>query len=149
MKARVYADKIEGDVLKFFQFQRNNVGRFRLRYHNTSSKNVMLSLQNLSFTTPNSKSSYWVTIRVNNGVVLNKEFWSVYSYTTEYGARGFKTDHYKGMFYNVPYNILVNPDHVVDIFIEINHELSKPGHSSSTVTPVDIDGNPYVLAARV
>ena len=145
----VYADKIEGDVLKFFQFQRNNVGRFRLRYHNTSSKNVMLSLQNLSFTTPNSKSSYWVTIRVNNGVVLNKEFWSVYSYTTEYGARGFKTDHYKGMFYNVPYNILVNPDHVVDIFIEINHELSKPGHSSSTVTPVDIDGNPYVLAARV
>lgn len=144
----VYADKIEGDVLKFFQFHRNDVGRFSLRYHNTSSKNVMLSLQNLSFTTPNSKSSYWVTIRVNNGVVLNKEFWSVYTHTTGYGTNG-KSDHYKGMFYNVPHSILVNPDHVADIFIEINHELSKPGHISSTIAPVDIDGNPYVLVARV
>ena len=144
----VYADKIEGDVLKFFQFQRNNVGRFSLRYHNRSSKNVMLSLQNLSFTTPDSKSSYWVTIRVNNGVVLNKEFWSVYSHTTEYGARGFKTNHYKGMFYNVPLSILVNPDHVADIFIEINHELSTSS-GGRKINPTDIDGNPYVLAARV
>ena len=142
----VYADKIEGDVLKFFQFQRNNVGRFSLRYHNRSSKNVMLSLQNLSFTTPDSKSSYWVKIRVNNGVVLNKEFWSVYSYTKEYSNR--KEDRYKGMFYNIPYSILVNPDHVVDISIEINHELTNL-HGFTTINPTDIDGNPYVLAARV
>lgn len=143
----VYADKIEGDVLKFFQFQRNNVGRFSLRYHNRSSKNVMLSLQNLSFTTPDSKSSYWVKIRVNNGVVLNKEFWSVYSHTIEYSNKR-KEDRYKGMFYNIPYSILVNPDHVVDISIEINHELTNL-HGFTTINPTDIDGNPYVLAARV
>ena len=143
----VYADKIEGDVLKFFQFQRNNVGRFSLRYHNRSSKNVMLSLQNLSFTTPDSKSSYWVKIRVNNGVVLNKEFWSVYSHTIEYSNKR-KEDRYKGMFYNIPYSILVNPDHVVDISIEINHELTNL-RGFTTINPTDIDGNPYVLAARV
>ena len=145
----VYADKIEGDVLKFFQFQRNNVGRFSLRYHNRSSKNVMLSLQNLSFTTPDSKSSYWVKIRVNNGVVLNKEFWSVYSHTIEYGnSNKSKKDRYKGIFYNIPYSILVNPDHVVDISIEINHELTNL-RGFTTINPTDIDGNPYVLAARV
>lgn len=143
----VYADKIEGDVLKFFQFQRNNVGRFSLRYHNTSSKNVMLSLQNLSFTTPDSKSSYWVTIRVNNSVVMNKECWSIYTYSADTGAGGAKEDKYKGVFYNIPYSLLVDSDKVVDISIEINHELTR--HRTSTLTPVDIDGDPYILAARI
>lgn len=143
----VYADKIEGDVLKFFQFQRNGVGRFSLRYHNNGSKNVMLSLQNLSFTTPDSKSSYWVSIRVNNSVVVNKECWSIYTYTSNTGAGGKPEDRYKGVFYNVPYLLSVNPGQVVDISIEINHELSK--NRTSTTNPVDIDGHPYVLAARV
>jgi hypothetical protein len=143
----VYADKIEGDVLKFFQFQRNGVGRFSLRYHNNGSKNVMLSLQNLSFTTPDSKSSYWVSIRVNNSVVVNKECWSIYTYTSNTGAGGKPEDRYKGVFYNIPYLLSVNSGQVVDISIEINHELSK--NRTSTTNPVDIDGHPYVLAARV
>lgn len=143
----VYADKIEGDVLKFFQFQRNGVGRFSLRYHNNGSKNVMLSLQNLSFTTPDSKSSYWVSIRVNNSVVVNKECWSIYTYTSDTGPNNAKSDKYKGVFYNIPYLLSVNSGQVVDISIEINHELSK--HRTSTTNPVDIDGHPYVLAARI
>ena len=145
----VYADKIEGDVLKFFQFHRNDVGRFSLRYHNTSSKNVMLSLQNLSFTTPDSKSSYWVSIRVNNSVVMNKEYWSIYTYSADTGAGGTVEDKYKGIFYNIPYSLLVVSGQVVDISIEVNHELSKTRHNSSTVAPVDIDGEPYILAARI
>ena len=143
----VYADKIEGDVLKFFQFQRNGVGRFSLRYHNNGSKSVMLSLQNLSFTTPDSKSSYWVSIRVNNSVVVNKECWSIYTYTSETGSGGTPEDRYKGVFYNIPYVLSVDSGQVVDISIEINHELSK--HRTSKTTPVDIDGHPYVLAARI
>ena len=143
----VYADKIEGDVLKFFQFQRNGVGRFSLRYHNNGSKTVMLSLQNLSFTTPDSKSSYWVSIRVNNSVVVNKECWSIYTYASETGPGGTLEDRYKGVFYNIPYVLSVDSGQVVDISIEINHELSK--YRTSTTEPVDIDGHPYVLAARI
>lgn len=143
----VYADKIEGDVLKFFQFQRNDVGRFSLRYHNNGSKSVILSLQNLSFTTPDSKSSYWVSIRVNNSVVINKECWSIYTYASNTGPGGIPEDRYKGVFYNIPYVLSVDSGQVVDISIEINHELSK--YRTSTTNPVDIDGHPYVLAARI
>ena len=143
----VYADKIEGDVLKFFQFQRNGVGRFSLRYHNNGSKTVMLSLQNLSFTTPDSKSSYWVSIRVNNSVVVNKECWSIYTYTVEAGVNDTKSDKYKGVFYNIPYVLAVDSGQVVDLSIEINHELTRG--RTATTEPVDIDGHPYVLAARI
>ena len=143
----VYADKIEGDVLKFFQFQRNGVGRFSLRYHNNGSKTVMLSLQNLSFTTPDSKSSYWVSIRVNNSVVVNKECWSIYTYTSGTGPNNAKSDKYKGVFYNIPYLLSVDSGQVVDLYIEINHELTR-GRTAAT-EPVDIDGHPYVLAARI
>lgn len=143
----VYADKIEGDVLKFFQFQRNNVGRFSLRYHNNGSKTVMLSLQNLSFTTPDSKSSYWVSIRVNNSVVVNKECWSIYTYTSDTGPNNAKSDKYKGVFYNIPYLLSVDSGQVVDLSIEINHELTRG--RTATTEPVDIDGHPYVLAARI
>lgn len=143
----VYADKIEGDVLKFFQFQRNNVGRFSLRYHNNGSKTVMLSLQNLSFTTPDSKSSYWVSIRVNNSVVVNKECWSIYTYTSDTGPNNAKSDKYKGVFYNIPYLLSVDSGQVVDLYIEINHELTRG--RTATTEPVDIDGHPYVLAARI
>lgn len=143
----VYADKIEGDVLKFFQFQRNGVGRFSLRYHNNGSKTVMLSLQNLSFTTPDSKSSYWVSIRVNNSVVVNKECWSIYTYTSDTGPNNAKSDKYKGVFYNIPYLLSVDSGQVVDLYIEINHELTRG--RTATTEPVDIDGHPYVLAARI
>ena len=143
----VYADKIEGDVLKFFQFQRDGVGRFSLRYHNNGSKTVMLSLQNLSFTTPDSKSSYWVSIRVNNSVVINKECWSIYTYTSDTGPNNAKSDKYKGVFYNIPYLLSVEPGQVVDLSIEINHELTRG--RTATTEPVDIDGHPYVLAARI
>jgi hypothetical protein len=143
----VYADKIEGDVLKFFQFQRNGVGRFSLRYHNNGSKTVMLSLQNLSFTTPDSKSSYWVSIRVNNSVVVNKECWSIYTYSADVGPGGASVDKYKGIFYNIPYVLSVDSGQVVDLSIEINHELTRG--RIATTNPVDIDGHPYVLAARI
>ena len=143
----VYADKIEGDVLKFFQFQRDGVGRFSLRYHNNGSKTVMLSLQNLSFTTPDSKSSYWVSIRVNNSVVVNKECWSIYTYTSDTGPNNAKSDKYKGVFYNIPYLLSVESEQVVDLYIEINHELTRG--RMATTEPVDIDGHPYVLAARI
>ncbi|MGN6831668.1 phage tail protein [Neisseria sp. P0017.S007] len=143
----VYADKIEGDVLKFFQFQRDGVGRFSLRYHNNGSKTVMLSLQNLSFTTPDSKSSYWVSIRVNNSVVVNKECWSIYTYTSDTGPNNAKSDKYKGVFYNIPYLLSVDSGQVVDLYIEINHELTRG--RTATTEPVDIDGHPYVLAARI
>lgn len=143
----VYADKIEGDVLKFFQFQRDGVGRFSLRYHNNGSKTVMLSLQNLSFTTPDSKSSYLVSIRVNNSVVVNKECWSIYTYTSDTGPNNAKSDKYKGVFYNIPYLLSVDSGQVVDLYIEINHELTRG--RTATTEPVDIDGHPYVLAARI
>lgn len=143
----VYADKIEGDVLKFFQFQRDGVGRFSLRYHNNGSKTVMLSLQNLSFTTPDSKSSYLVSIRVNNSVVVNKECWSIYTYTSDTGPNNAKSDNYKGVFYNIPYLLSVDSGQVVDLYIEINHELTRG--RTATTRPVDIDGHPYVLAARI
>ena len=140
----VYADKIEGDVLKFFQFQRNDVGRFSLRYYNYSSKNVILSLQNLSFVTPDSKSSYWVRIKINGQQVYEQEFWSVYSHTIQ-NVRD--TDVYKGLFYNVPFTHIVNGTSAVDIVIEIDHE--KSILRSISWNPVDIPSIPYVLAARI
>ena len=140
----VYADKIEGDVLKFFQFQRDGVGRFSLRYHNNSSKNVVLSLQNLSFITPNSKSSYWVRIKINGQQIFEQEFWSVYSYTIQ-NVRNY--DVYKGMFYNVPFLHIVNGNTAVDIVIEIDHE--KTVDRITSWHQVDIPSIPYVLAARI
>jgi len=141
----VYADKIEGDVLKFFQFQRDGVGRFSLRYHNNGSKNVILSLQNLSFTTPNSKSSYWVRIKINGQKILEQEFWSVFSHTVS-SNRG-NSEVYKGIFYNIPFTHIVNGASAVDIVIEIDHEetVSRSTHWYQ----VDIPSTPYVLAARI
>ncbi len=141
----VYADKIEGDVLKFFQFQRYDVGRLSLRYHNNSSKNVVLSLQNLSFVTPNSKSSYWVRIKINGQQIYQQEFWSVFSNTISTG-RG-NIDVYKGIFYNVPFLHIVNGNTVVDIVIEIDHE--ETVNRSTHRYQVDILSIPYVLAARI
>lgn len=131
----IYADKIEGDVLKFLSFQRTGVGRYFLRYHNKSKKNIILSLQNLSFTTPNSKSSYWVVIKINGVVAVNKECWSVFSYVD-----GNKHEHYRGLFYNIPYLSVISPGDVANIVIEIDHETTYR-------RPVELESTPYVLVA--
>ena len=131
----IYADKIEGDVLKFLPFQKTGVGRYFLRYHNKSKKNIILSFQNLSFTTPNSKSSYWVVVKINGYVAINKECWSVFSNTD-----GDKHEHYRGLFYNIPYLSVISPDDVANIVIEIDHETTYR-------RPVEIESTPYVLVA--
>lgn len=131
----IYADKIEGDVLKFLPFQKTGVGRYFLRYHNKSKKNIILSFQNLSFTTPNSKSSYWVVIKVNGYVAINKECWSVFSYVD-----GDKREHYRGLFYNIPYLSVISPGDVANIVIEIDHETTYR-------LPVELESTPYVLVA--
>lgn len=131
----IYADKIEGDVLKFLSFQKTGVGRYFLRYHNKSKKNIILSFQNLSFTTPNSKSSYWVVVKINGYVAINKECWSVFSNTD-----GDKHEYYRGLFYNIPYLSVISPDDVANIVIEIDHETTYR-------RPVEIESTPYVLVA--
>lgn len=131
----IYADKIEGDVLKFLPFQKTGVGRYFLRYHNKSKKNIILSFQNLSFTTPNNKSSYWVVVKVNGYVAINKECWSVFSYVD-----GDKHEHYRGLFYNIPYLSVISPGYVANIVIEIDHETTYR-------RPVELESTPYVLVA--
>ena len=131
----IYADKIEGDVLKFLPFQKTGVGRYFLRYHNKSKKNIILSFQNLSFTTPDSKSSYWVVVKVNGYVAINKECWSVFSYVD-----GDKHEHYRGLFYNIPYLSVISPGDVANIVIEIDHETTYR-------RPVELESTPYVLVA--
>lgn len=137
----VYADKIEGDVLKFFPFARVNTGRYTLTYKNASHKDVMLSFQNLSFLTPNSKSSYWVRIKINGQHVYNQEFWSVFSHTVGSGRRG--EDVYRGLFYNVPFMHVVNGNTAIQIVIEIDHE------TDYGTSQADALGIPYALAARI
>lgn len=131
----VYADKIEGDVLKFFSFQRTGVGRYFLRYHNKSKRNIILSLQNLSFTTPHSKSSYWVVIKINGYVAVNKECWSIFSHKDSK-----ENEIYRGLFYNIPYLSVISPGDVADIVIEIDHETTYR-------RPVELESTPFVLAA--
>lgn len=131
----IYADKIEGDVLKLLPFQKTGVGRYFLRYHNKSKKNIILSFQNLSFTTPNSKSSYWVVIKINGYVAINKECWSVFS-----NVDGDKREYYRGLFYNIPYLSVISPDDVANIVIEIDHETTYR-------RPVELESTPYVLVA--
>lgn len=131
----IYADKIEGDVLKFLPFQKTGVGRYFLRYHNKSKKNIILSFQNLSFTTPHSKSSYWVVVKINGYVAINKECWSVFSYVD-----GDKHEHYRGLFYNIPYLSVITPGDVANIVIEIDHETTYR-------RPVELESTPYVLVA--
>lgn len=131
----IYADKIEGDVLKFLPFQKTGAGRYFLRYHNKSKKNIILSVQNLSFTTPDSKSSYWVVVKVNGYVAINKECWSVFSYVD-----GDKREHYRGLFYNIPYLSVISPGDVANIVIEIDHETTYR-------RPVELESTPYVLVA--
>lgn len=131
----IYADKIEGDVLKFLPFQKTGAGRYFLRYHNKSKKNIILSFQNLSFTTPDSKSSYWVVVKVNGYVAINKECWSVFSYVD-----GDKHEHYRGLFYNIPYLSVISPGDVANIVVEIDHETTYR-------RPVELESTPYVLVA--
>lgn len=131
----IYADKIEGDVLKFLPFQKTGTGRYSLRYHNKSKKNIILSFQNLSFTTPNSKSSYWVVVKINGVVAINKECWSVFS-----NVDGDKHEYYRGLFYNIPYLSVISPGDVANIVIEIDHETTYR-------RPVELESTPYVLVA--
>lgn len=136
----VYADKIEGDVLKFYPFSKANTGRYRLVYTNTSQKDVLLSLQNISFLTPNSKSSYWVKIKINGQQVYRQEFWSVFSHTL--GGR-YDGDIYRGLFYNVPFIYIVNGNTTSEIIIEVDHQTDR------NTSAVDIISTPYILAARI
>lgn len=136
----VYADKIEGDVLKFYPFSKANTGRYRLVYTNTSQKDVLLSLQNLSFLTPNSKSSYWVTIKINGRQVYRQEFWSIFSHTS--GGR-YSSDIYRGIFYNVPFIYIANGNTTSEIIVEVDHQTD---YNTSAVNIISI---PYILTARI
>lgn len=136
----VYADKIEGDVLKFYPFSKANTGRYRLVYTNTNQKDVLLSLQNLSFLTPNSKSSYWVKIKINGQQVYRQEFWSIFSHTS--GGR-YGNDIYRGIFYNVPFIYIVNGNTTSEIIIEVDNQ------TDYNTSAVDIISIPYILAARI
>lgn len=137
----VYADKIEGDVLKFFPFARVKTGRYALTYNNTTQKDILLSFQNLSFLTPNSKSSYWVKIKINGQQIYKQEFWSMYSHNYYDGDR--KVDVYRGLFYNVPFIHIVNGNTTIQIIIEIDHQY---GYGWDEVDALSI---PYILAARI
>lgn len=141
----VYADKIEGDVLKFFHFARVGTGRYAMTYTNTTQKDIVLSFQNISFITPNSKSSYWVRIKINGRQIYEQEFWSVFSHTYS-TARG-NVDVYRGIFYNVPFLQVVHGNTTSNIVIEIDHELTV--NRSTSWKGVDIQSVPYILAARI
>ena len=141
----VYADKIEGDVLKFFPFARVGTGRYAMTYTNTTQKDIVLSFQNISFITPNSKSSYWVRIKINGRQIYEQEFWSVFSHTYS-TARG-NVDVYRGIFYNIPFLQVVHGNTTSNIVIEIDHELTV--NRSTSWTGVDIQSTPYILAARI
>ena len=141
----VYADKIEGDVLKFFPFARVGTGRYAMTYTNTTQKDIILSFQNISFITPNSKSSYWVRIKINGQQLYEQEFWSMFSYTYS-TARG-NVDVYRGVFYNVPFLQVVHGNTTSNIVIEIDHELTV--NRSTRLNGADITSTPYILAARI
>lgn len=136
----VYADKIEGDVLKFFPFARVGIGRYALTYANTSQKDIVLSFQNISFVTHHSKSSYWVKIKINGQQVYEQEFWSVFSHTVGSGRDSY--DVYRGLFYNIPFLYVVHGDTISKIVIEIDQEMEYR-------FGVDIPSIPYILAARI
>ena len=140
----IYADKIEGDLLKFHPFARTEEGRYTLTYVNTSQRDVLLSFQNISFITPNSKSSYWVTIEINGQQIYRQEFWSMFSHTYS-TARG-NTDVYRGIFYNVPFIYIVNGNTTAQIVIEIDHERTV---STTRWFKVDLSSIPYILSARI
>lgn len=141
----VYADKIEGDVLKFFPFTRVKTGRYALTYTNTTQKDIVLSFQNISFVTPDSKSSYWVRIKVNDQQIYEQEFWSVFSHS--YSNAHGDHDYYKGIFYNIPFLHVVHGNTTSNIVIEIDHEITV--NRSIRWSEVDIPSIPYVLAARI
>ena len=141
----VYADKIEGDVLKFFPFARVKTGRYALTYTNTTQKDIVLSFQNISFVTPDSKSSYWVRIKVNGQQIYEQEFWSVLSHS--YSDVQGNHDYYKGIFYNAPFLHVVHGNTTSNIVIEIDHEITI--NRSIRWSEVDIPSVPYVLAARI
>lgn len=142
----IYADKIEGDLLKFFPFARVGEGRYTLTYTNTTQKDIVLSFQNISFITPNSKSSYWVRIKINGQQVFEQEFWSVFSHTYESGNQ--KSDVYKGLFYNVPFLYVVHGNTVSNIVIEVDHE--KSNHRGTIFwSQADLQTIPYILSARI
>lgn len=141
----VYADKIEGDVLKFFPFTRVKTGRYALTYTNTTQKDIVLSFQNISFVTPDSKSSYWVRIKVNDQQIYEQEFWSVFSHY--YSDAQGNHDYYKGIFYNAPFLHVVHGNTTSNIVIEIDHEITV--NRSIRWSEVDIPSVPYVLAARI
>ena len=141
----VYADKIEGDVLKFFPFTRVKTGRYALTYTNTTQKDIVLSFQNISFVTPDSKSSYWVRIKVNDQQIYEQEFWSVLSHS--YSDAQGNHDYYKGIFYNAPFLHVVHGNTTSNIVIEIDHEITI--NRGIRWSEVDIPSVPYVLAARI
>lgn len=141
----VYADKIEGDVLKFFPFTRVKTGRYAMTYTNTTQKDIVLSFQNISFITPDSKSSYWVKIKINGQQIFEQEFWSVFSHEDlELGRDRYV---YKGIFYSVPFLHVVHGDTTSNIVIEVDHEITVNRRTNRS--EVDIPSTPYILAARI
>lgn len=141
----VYADKIEGDVLKFFPFARVKTGRYAMTYTNTTQKDIVLSFQNISFITPDSKSSYWVKIKINGQQIFEQEFWSVFSHENlELGRDRYV---YKGIFYSVPFLHVVHGNTTSNIVIEVDHEITVNRRTDRS--EVDIPSTPYILAARI
>lgn len=141
----VYADKIEGDVLKFFPFARVKAGRYAMTYTNTTQKDIVLSFQNISFITPDSKSSYWVKIKINGQQIFEQEFWSVFSHENlELGRDRYV---YKGIFYSVPFLHVVHGNTTSNIVIEVDHEITVNRRTDRS--EVDIPSTPYILAARI
>lgn len=141
----VYADKIEGDVLKFFHFARVKTGRYAMTYTNTTQKDIVLSFQNISFITPDSKSSYWVKIKINGQQIFEQEFWSVFSHENlELGKDRYV---YKGIFYSVPFLHVVHGNTTSNIVIEVDHEITVNRRTDRS--EVDIPSTPYILAARI
>lgn len=141
----VYADKIEGDVLKFFPFTRVKTGRYAMTYTNTTQKDIVLSFQNISFITPDSKSSYWVKIKINGQQIFEQEFWSVFSHENLEPGRDRYV--YKGIFYSVPFLHVVHGNTTSNIVIEVDHEITVNRRTNRS--EVDIPSTPYILAARI
>lgn len=141
----VYADKIEGDVLKFFPFTRVKTGRYAMTYTNTTQKDIVLSFQNISFITPDSKSSYWVKIKINGQQIFEQEFWSVFSHENIEPGRDRYV--YKGIFYSVPFLHVVHGNSTSNIVIEVDHEITVNRRTDRS--EVDIPSTPYILAARI
>lgn len=147
----IYADKIDGDVLRMIKMQHSSEGVYQLNIQGGRT-GFNASLMNLSFITPDWNGTSWgqeflqLRIYANSRKVFDKEFHSsLQSYTGSTGA-GQMIGSYKGSFYSVPWVFDVQPWAAVDLRIEFF--LRKPKLVNEWI-PKNFEVVPSVFLTRL